>query len=126
MKMAINQSLYERIGGGGAVKATVLKMYDKILDDPLLAPFFENIDVDKLRLSQMAFVTYAFGGPNHYHGNSLRTAHKGAVEHGLADKHFDAVAKHLKAAMEELNVPAELIAEALSIVGSTRKDVLNQ
>jgi hemoglobin len=122
----MNQSLYERIGGERAVKATVLKMYDKILDDAELAPFFENVDVEKLRLSQSAFVTYAFGGPNHYTGQSMRTAHKNAVAQGLSGKHFDLVAKHLKEAMEELNVPAELIAEALAIVGSTRADVLNQ
>ncbi|MDX1975921.1 MAG: group 1 truncated hemoglobin [Rickettsiales bacterium] len=122
----MSKSLFERIGGKPAVKATVIKMYEKILDDPSLAPFFENIDVDKLRLSQTDFVTYAFGGPNHYTGQSLRTVHAGAVAHGLTDKHFDAVATHLKTAMEELNVPADLIAEALAIVGSTRSDVLGK
>jgi hemoglobin len=122
----MEKTLYERIGGDGAVRATVLKMYDKILTDNDLAPFFENIDVDKLRLSQTAFVTYAFGGPNHYTGQSMRKAHEGAVARGLNGKHFDLVATHLKTAMEELNVPANLIAEALAIVGSTRVDVLNQ
>lgn len=122
----MNQNLYERIGGENAVKATVIKMYDKILSDEELAPFFENINVEKLRLSQIAFVTYAFGGPNHYSGKSLRIAHKGAVSHGLNDQHFDRVALHLKTAMQELHVPAELIDEALNIVGSTRTDVLNQ
>lgn len=121
----MTKTLFERIGGENAVRATVIKMYDKILEDPLLAPFFENVDVETLRLSQTAFVTYAFGGQNHYSGRSLRSAHKNAVSHGLSDRHFDAVAKHLKAAMEELHIPADLIAEALAIVGGTRKDVLN-
>lgn len=122
----MTKTLFERIGGNAAVKATVVKMYDKILDDAELAPFFENIDVEKLRLSQSAFVTYAFGGPNHYTGKNLRQAHAGAVSQGLEDRHFDRVALHLKSAMQELNVPADLIDEALAIVGSTRKDVLCQ
>jgi hemoglobin len=122
----MSKPLFERIGGESAVKATVIKMYDKILSDDELAPFFDDIDVEKLRLSQSAFVTYAFGGPNHYTGKSLRSAHKGAVENGLSDRHFDLVATHLKAAMEELNVPADLIAEALAIVGGTRSDVLGK
>ncbi len=122
----MTKTLFERIGGNGAVKATVVKMYDKILDDAELAPFFENIDVEQLRLSQSAFVTYAFGGPNHYTGKSMRHAHAGAVSNGLTDKHFDRVALHLKSAMQELNVPSDLIEEALAIVGSTRKDVLCQ
>lgn len=119
-------SLYERIGGERAVRATVLKMYDKILGDPDLAPFFQDVDVDVLRHSQSAFVTYAFGGPNHYNGKGMRSTHKGAVAHGLNDHHFDLVAGHLAAAMQELHVPEELITEALAIVGSTRAEVLNK
>lgn len=122
----MTSSLYERIGGENAVRATVVKLYDKILDDNTLAPFFENLDVDALRRSQHAFVTFAFGGPNHYQGRSLRAAHKNAVSHGLSNAHFDAVAKHLQTALQELHVPDGLIAEALAIVGSTRADVLNQ
>ncbi|MFZ4125338.1 MAG: group I truncated hemoglobin [Rickettsiales bacterium] len=119
-------SLYQRIGGDAAVSATVVKMYEKILADDALLPFFEHIDVDALRLSQSAFVTYAFGGPNHYTGKSMRAAHQNSVKAGLNDQHFDLVAAHLKAAMEELGVPNNLIAEALAIVGSTRADVLNR
>ena len=122
----MTQSLFERIGGDGAVRATVLKMYDKILADEALAPFFEDIDVDALRRSQSAFVTYAFGGPNDYSGKNMRAAHANSVKNGLNDTHFDLVAGHLKSAMEELNVPNNLINEALAIVGSTRTDVLNR
>jgi hemoglobin len=122
----MSQTLFERIGGESAVRATVLKMYDKILADELLAPFFEDIDVEALRRSQSAFVTVAFGGPNHYTGKSMRAAHTNSVKNGLSDKHFDRVATHLKSAMEELNVPFNLINEALAIVGSTRADVLNR
>lgn len=122
----MTQTLFERIGGEGAVRATVLKMYDKILADEILAPFFENIDVEALRRSQSAFVTVAFGSPNHYNGKSMRAAHANSVNNGLNDTHFDLVANHLKSAMEELNVPANLIREALAIVDSTRADVLNR
>ncbi|MEQ1704994.1 MAG: group 1 truncated hemoglobin [Rickettsiales bacterium] len=122
----MSKSLYERIGGEAAVKATVIKMYDKILDDQELAPFFDDIDVERLRLSQSAFVTYAFGGPNHYTGKSMRVAHARAVSNGLNDHHFDLVASHLKSAMQELKVPNELIEEALTTVASTRNDVLGK
>ncbi len=122
----MHATLFERIGGKNAVTATVIKMYDKILDDALLAPFFENSDVETLRLSQSAFVTYAFGGPNHYTGKTMRAAHAHSVSQGLSDIHFDRVAQHLKSAMEELQVPKELIEEALAIVGGTRGDVLGK
>ena len=119
-------SLYERIGGAEAVKAAVALLYDKILSDPLLVPFFQDIDVDRLRSSQSAFVSMAFGGPVHYSGANMRKAHERLVQRGLSDAHFDKVAFHLKTAMEDLSVPPSLIIEALSIVETTRPDVLNR
>ena len=119
-------SLFDRIGGTTAVRMAVAKMYDKILSDEELAIFFDDIDVDALRRSQTAFVTMAFGGPDHYDGANLRRAHTRLVEQGLSDRHFDAVAGHLEDAMRELGVAESLITEALAIVESTRKDVLNQ
>ena len=119
-------SLYMRIGGDSAVTATVVKLYEKLLDDPQLAPFFEDINVEHLRLSQTAFVTHAFGGPSKYRGKSLRIAHANAVAHGLSDEHFNLTADHLRDAMHELGVDEALITEALAIVESTRDDVLNR
>lgn len=119
-------SLYERIGGKNAVKATVVRLYEKILEDEKLIPFFEHIDMDTLRRSQSAFIVMAFGGPHQYTGKDLRTAHAPMVAQGLSDVHFDAVATHLAEAMRELGVKEELIQEALAIVSTTRNDVLNK
>ena len=119
-------TLYERIGGDPAVSATVAKLYEKILEDDLLAPFFDDVDIDTLRRSQQAFVTLAFGGPNHYTGRGMRNAHAKSMKNGLSDKHFDAVANHLADAMRELSVPQEFINESLVIIESTRNDVLNR
>lgn len=124
--MTQSVSLYERIGGAEAVKATVALLYDKILSDPMLIPFFQDIDVDRLRSSQSAFVSMAFGGPIQYSGAGLRKAHERLVAKGLSDPHFDKVAWHLKAAMEDLSVPPSLITEALRIVETTRPDILNR
>lgn len=118
------QNLYERLGGKPAIHAVVAKMYDKILDDELLAPFFENIDVEQLRISQIAFVTYAFGGAQHFTGKGLNTAHRKSVDNGLGDTHFNRVAEYLAASMRELGVTEPLINEALAIVETTREHVL--
>lgn len=120
------QSLFERIGGEDAVKLTVVKLYEKILADEMLAPFFEGVNMQALRRSQSAFVTMAFGGPNEYTGRHLRLAHAPLVEKGLNEKHFNAVIKHLTAAMKELKVPDNLIQEATAIVMGTRNDVLGK
>lgn len=120
----MTKSLFDRIGGKDAVRATVVKLYEKILDDDLLSMFFADTDIERLRHSQTAFVTMAFGGAGQYNGIELRKAHRPLVERGLSDVHFDAVAKHLADGMRELDVAEELIAEALAIVETTRDDVL--
>lgn len=118
-------SLFERIGGEPAVQAVVTKLYERILVDPLVASFFNHVNMERLHHSQVAFVTYAFGGDNHYTGHSMRYAHAGAARHGLNDAHFDRVVEHLASSMRELAVPESLILQAIAIVESTRADVLN-
>jgi hemoglobin len=120
-------SLFNRIGGRDAVNAAVDKMYEKVLKDPVLQPFFAGLDMARLRRSQASFMVMAFGGPHQYSGADLTKAHaKMAKEKGLSDVHFDAVAKHLKAALTDLNVPASLINEVLTLVGTTRGAVLGK
>jgi hemoglobin len=47
-------------------------------------------------------------------------------DRGLTDEHFDAVAGHLKATLEELEVEAGLIDEVIELVGGTRAEVLDR
>ena len=119
-------SLYEEIGGRDAVNAAVDLFYTKVFADPLLVPFFEGVDRPRQIAKQKAFLTYAFGGAPNYSGKSMREAHKAAVEKGLSDKHFDAVAGHLLATLKELNVPQGLVDQVMTIAAGTRNDVLNR
>lgn len=116
-------SLYERLGGEGAVDVAVDIFYRKVLGDDRISHFFDTVDMDRQRAKQKAFLTYAFGGPNAYSGKDMRAAH--AKMH-LTEEHFDAVMEHLGATLKELNVPAELIGEAAAIANSVKDDVLNR
>jgi len=118
----MTESLYDRLGGKDAVNAAVDIFYTKVLADPLLAPFFGEVDMVKQRNHQKMFLTYAFGGLPTYEGKNMREAHK---HMDLNDDHFGAVAGHLQATLEELNVPADLIGEVMAIAASTHDDVLN-
>lgn len=120
----MSTSLFEKLGGNAAVDAAVDIFYRKVLSDDRINSFFEGVDMDKQAAKQKAFLTMAFGGPHNYTGKDMRTAHAPLVARGLNDSHFDAVAEHLQATLQELNVPAELIAEVMTIAGSTRNDVL--
>ena len=123
----MGQSLYERIGGQGAIMAAVDRFYGKVLADELTRPFFDALDMQAQTKKQIAFMTWALGGPAEYRGRDLTQAHAALVrDKGLGDVHFDAIAKHLEATLLELGVARELIDEALGIVGGTRAQVLGR
>ena len=118
--------LYEALGGEAAVHAAVDIFYRKVLTDDHISGFFEDVDMDRQAAKQRAFLTYAFGGPNHYSGKDMRLAHAHLVARGLDDSHFNAVATHLRETLEELKAPENLIDQVLTIAESTRTDVLGR
>lgn len=121
--------LYEKLGGEAAVDLAVEKFYEKVLADKRVQHFFADIDMEEQKQHQKHFMTYAFGGAQHWNGRPMREAHQRLVaEMGLTDQHFDAIAENLIAALVELGVSQPLIDEVVQIVGSTnhRNDVLNR
>ncbi|HEX4940258.1 MAG TPA: group 1 truncated hemoglobin [Candidatus Kapabacteria bacterium] len=120
-------SLYERIGGDAAVNAAVDLFYVKVLADKRISHFFEGVDMAKQHRMQKGFFTFAFGGPANYSGRGMEAAHRKLVqEKGLNDSHYDAVMENLGATLQELGVPADLIAEAAAIAESVRGPVLGR
>lgn len=119
-------SLFEQIGGRDAVNAAVDIFYGHILADKRISHFFEDVDMERQRSKQKAFLMMAFGGPNQYTGKNLAEGHAQLVDRGLDDSHFDAVAENLIKTLNELKVPQPLIDQVLAIVGPTRDVVLGR
>jgi hemoglobin len=116
-------SLYQKLGGKGAIDAAVELFYVKVLADKRVNHFFEDISMRKQKRLQKEFLSAALGSPVPYTGKDLRSAH---ADIDLDDSHFNAIAEHLLATLEELKVDSALIAQAMAIVGSTREAVLNR
>jgi hemoglobin len=119
-------SLYEEIGGEASIDAALDKFYPKLLGDSRVNSFFKGIDMAQLRKHARGFLTMAFGGPNHYKGRDLRTAHQRARGQGLNEAHFEVFMGHFRATLEELSVPPAKIAEIVKIAEGGRNDVLNR
>ena len=105
-----------------AVNAAVDIFYAKVVVDPHVGHFFERIDMETQSGKLKGFLAYAFGAPMKYDGNSMRQAH--AHMH-LQESHFNAVAGHLVATLQELNVPQNLIDEVVAVALSVKDEVLN-
>lgn len=122
-----DKTLYIRLGEQPALNAAIEALYQKIMRDKDLAPFFADTNIAMQRLHMRIFLTYAFGGAPNYTGRNLGQAHARLVkEKGLNDKHFDRVAGHLRETLQELDTQETLIQEVLTIVDTTRDEVLNR
>lgn len=117
----VTESLYEKLGGSDAIEGVVDEFYDRVLADESLAPFFEDVPMDRLRDHQVAFLTAVTGGPDEYHGADMRAAH---AHLELTDDDFDAVAGHLTDALRAFDVAESDIETVVSEVETLRAPVL--
>lgn len=116
------QTLFERLGGKDAINAAVDIFYEKVLADVRINHLFKDTDINRQRAKQKAFMTYAFGGAPNYEGESMRRAH---AHLDLNEGHFNAVAENLVVTLKGLNVAQDLINETISIIATTKNDILN-
>lgn len=121
--MEQQNTLFDRLGGMDAVNAAVDIFYNKVLADDTINHFFTKTDMKRQIGKQKAFLAYAFGCPMAYTGKTLREAH---AHMDITENHFNAVAGHLVASLEELNVPGEMIDEVVAIAVSTKGDILGE
>ena len=119
-------TLYDQLGGAPAVDAAVDIFYRKVLTDDRISHFFDDVDMDRQRAKQKAFLAMAFGGPHNYTARDMRTGHAHLVARGLNDSHVDAVIELLGATLKELGVADPLIGQVAAIAESVRNDVLNR
>lgn len=94
-------SLYERLGGEGAIAALVDAFYERVLADPLLSPFFAGIEEGRLRRMQREFFAAALGGPIGYSGRPLRAIH---APLGIRTRHLARFLDHLTATLADREI----------------------
>ena len=117
---SIEPSIYEQIGGTAAVGAAVEELYARVLGDPLLAPYFDGLDMSRQRHHMRAFIATALGGTHTYQGRDMATAHAGL---GITDRAFDRVTEHLAGALGTLGVPSGQVTTILARIAPLRGDI---
>jgi hemoglobin len=122
---AAEKSLYERLGGEPAITAVVADFVGRAAADPKVNFFrdgkYKGIDVPRLKRLLVEFIGKATGGPQKYTGRDMKQAHTGMK---ITDAEFDALAADLAASLDKFKVPAKEKKELLTIVGTTRKDIV--
>ena len=113
--------LFDRLGGAEAVKQIVDGMYQRVLSDPELSPFFEGVELDRLRKMQYEFIASALGGPVTYGGTELQAVHRGR---GITQKHFAKFVGHMATAMEQQGASKHDVDEMLGRLAMYRDRIV--
>ena len=79
-------SIYDRIGGHGALEVVVEDFYCRVLDDDHLSGFFAGTNMNRLKGKQVEFFAAALGGPAPYTGAPMKHVHEGR---GITIHHFN-------------------------------------
>ncbi|WP_120501768.1 group 1 truncated hemoglobin [Roseovarius sp. EL26] len=82
----MEKSLFDKYGGFSSISKIVLKLYDRLLDDDDVGPFFDDVDLPKLIDHQTKFISSLMGGPASFTDDHIERAHRHMAIEPL---HFD-------------------------------------
>jgi hemoglobin len=109
-------SVYEAIGGRAALAAAVDNFCRRLLDDPVLGPFFPGGVGVRHRAYVVSVLGEALGGPGRYRGDMVG-APRGL---GISNAQCDRAAAHLGATLDELGIPRDLTDRTVATVAGLR------
>jgi hemoglobin len=118
---AAERSLYERLGGQGAIQAVVTKFIGNVGADKRINSYFATTDLKKLNKLLVEQVCMATGGPCSYSGRDMKTAHKGMKVTSAA---FGALVEDLVSALDTFNVPKKEKDELIGILAPMKGDIV--
>lgn len=96
-----------------AIRSAVALFYERMLEEPGIAPMFDGVDMAKLRGHQRAFLLQALGGPAMYSGRDIQTAHR---DLGIDDEQFTRTVVILLDSLRDVGV-------AMDVVDRARADI---
>lgn len=135
-----NQSLYDRLGGNDGISKIVDDFLTRAMADPrvnwdrqgIKSGFIDrksmtwdanpqNVAILKQHMTE--FLALATGGPSVYHGKEIQQAHAGMK---ITNAEFDACVGDLKATLDKFEIKNEDQKELLSIIESTRVQIVEK
>ncbi len=106
----MEKTLFDKYGGFSTVSKIVMTLYDKLLDDDDVGPFFDDVDMPKLIDHQTKFVSSLMGGPASFTDTHIKNAHRHLT---ILDDHFDKLKELIEETLTGFGVEAEDIETVL-------------
>ncbi|MFB6251801.1 MAG: group 1 truncated hemoglobin [Halobellus sp.] len=114
-------TLYERLGEHGGIRAVVDDFYDRLLEDEMVGPLFEDAEMERLRQTQTDFLCEAAGGPETYDAAPVEEAH---LHVSFTEAHIERAIEHLQASVDAHDVPESDAEAVVGAVASYRAELL--
>jgi hemoglobin len=135
--------LYDRLGGEAGIKLIVEDFIPRALNDPRVNWQRKGVvyggfsvhhnrsmtwndspdNVNQLKTHMEQFLALASGGPTKYEGKEMKAAHTNLH---ITNAEFDAAVGDLKASLDKLEIPNREQKELLSVIESTRPQVVEE
>lgn len=113
--------LYDEMGGPDGVRTAVTVFYNRVVADREIGPYFDGVDLDRLKAHQRAFLAAAFGGPQVFSGRSLAEAHAGLE---ITDAAFDRIVQTLLTSLADVGVRHEAVGRVAERLELARADIV--
>lgn len=118
---AKGKSLYDRLGGKGAITAVVETFVGNVGGDKRINGFFASTDLVKLKMHLVNQICEASGGPCKYTGRTMKQTHAGM---GVHDAAFGHLVEDLVAALDHHKVGKAEKDELLGVLGPMKGDIV--
>lgn len=71
----MSATMFQRYGGFAKISQIVSSFYDKLLESPIVSPYFDGTNMKRLIDHQTKFIASVMGGPASYTNDALERAH---------------------------------------------------
>jgi hemoglobin len=120
---AKGKSLYDRLGGKGAITAVVETFVSNVGGDKRINGYFASTDLVKLKMHLVNQICEASGGPCKYTGRTMKKTHSGM---GVTDAAFGGLVEDLVAALDHHKVGTTEKDELLGVLGPMKSDIVEK
>ena len=117
------KSLFDRLGGKEPITAVVDEFVNRLVADSRVNGRFGSTDVKRFKMLNTELVCEATGGPCKYSGRDMKNTHNGMR---ISEAEFNIAAGHLSATLKKFKVPKQESKELLGIIGSLKKDIVEE
>ncbi|MEV5891744.1 group I truncated hemoglobin [Nonomuraea fuscirosea] len=116
-------SYYEQVGAT-TIRDVVDRFYVVVLDDAELKPYFDGVDMGRLKRHMVMLLCSVLGGPEVYEGHDLGDAHRGM---GITGDHYERVGQILVTVLrEDFGADDGLVEHVATVLGQVRGSIVEK